>query len=111
MSANPGVYCHNHIIALGRETDAVVKLSAPYRSSRRAPVYDDLDLFSAELIEAFDVGRCIWGSDWPFLGVARRPTYDQVLAPLPSWLPEEADRRAVLWDNPCRLFGFGGDQA
>ena len=95
--------------ALGRDTNAVVKLSAPFRSSRRAPVFDDLDPFVEALLRSFGVGRCIWGSDWPFLNCTRRPLYEEVLTPLARWLPDEGDRRAVLFDNPRRLFGFGGD--
>jgi predicted TIM-barrel fold metal-dependent hydrolase len=97
------------VLALGRDMNAVVKLSAPYRMSRRAPVFDDLDPFVEAVLQSFGVARCIWGSDWPFLNTSRRPAYEQVLAPLARWLPNEDDRRAVLWDNPRRLFGFGGN--
>jgi predicted TIM-barrel fold metal-dependent hydrolase len=97
------------VLTLGRDMDAVVKLSAPYRASRRAPAYDDLDLFVAEALGSFGVTRCIWGSDWPFLGTTHRPTYDEVLSPIARWLPDPDDRRAVLWDNPRRLFGFGAE--
>jgi predicted TIM-barrel fold metal-dependent hydrolase len=97
------------VLALGRDTNAVVKLSAPFRASRRAPSFDDLDPFVEALLRSFGVARCIWGSDWPFLNCTRRPLYDEVLAPLARWLPDEGDRRAVLFDNPRRLFGFAGD--
>jgi predicted TIM-barrel fold metal-dependent hydrolase len=97
------------VLALGRDMGAVVKLSAPFRSSRRAPVFDDLDPFVETVLQSFGVARCVWGSDWPFLNTERRPHYDEVLAPLTRWLPNEEDRRAVLWDNPRRLFGFTGD--
>jgi predicted TIM-barrel fold metal-dependent hydrolase len=94
------------VLALGRETDAVVKLSAFYRMSQRAPAFEDLDPFIAAVIQNFGITRCIWGSDWPFLDASLRPAYDEVLAPLLHWLPNEDDRRAVFWDNPCRLFCF-----
>ena len=94
------------VLALGRETDAVVKLSAFYRMSRRTPDFDDLSPFIATVIESFGISRCVWGSDWPFLNASPRPDYDGVLTPLARWLPNEDDRRAVLWDNPRRLFGF-----
>jgi len=29
-----------------------------------------------------------------------------VLANLERWIPDERDRRQVLWDTPARLFGF-----
>jgi len=97
------------VLALGRDMDAVVKLSAPYRISRRPPVFDDLAPFVEAVLQSFGVARCIWGSDWPFLNAPWPPTYEEVLAPLARWLPNQDDRRAVLWDNPCRLFGFGVD--
>lgn len=97
------------VLMLGRDTDAIVKLSAPFRASRSPPDFDDLDPFVEALLGGFGIARCVWGSDWPFLNTARSPTYDEVLAPLARWLPDEGDRRAVLWVNPRRLFGFAGD--
>jgi len=35
-----------------------------------------------------------------------RMDYGPALSCLPRWLPEEKDRRKVLWENPRRLFGF-----
>ena len=50
---------------------------------------------------------CIWGSDWPFINVPRRPVYAHLLSPLSRWLPDPGDRARVLAHNPRRLFGFG----
>jgi predicted TIM-barrel fold metal-dependent hydrolase len=94
------------VLRLGRETDAVIKLSAAFRSSRLPPFYRDVDPFVDLVLQAFGVSRCIWGSDWPFINMTCRPTYAEVFAPLERWLPNEVDRRTVLWDNPRRLFGF-----
>ena len=60
-----------------------------------------------ELLKAFGVEGCLWGSDWPFINVQRRPVYADVLAPLSRWLPDPGDRARVLAHNPRRLFGFG----
>lgn len=98
------------VLELGREAGAVVKLSAPYRSSKRPPHYDDLDPFVAAILRAFGVERCVWGSDWPFLDTTRPPGYAEVLAPLARWLADARDRRTVLWGNPVRLFDFAGDR-
>ena len=49
----------------------------------------------------------MWGSDWPFVRTDERIDYGPELACLQRWLPDEADRRKVLWDTPARLFGFG----
>jgi len=94
------------VLRLGRETDAVVKLSVPSRVSADPPVYRDLDPFAAALVDAFGTDRCVWGSDWPFLDVRRQPRYEDLLATLARWVPDPGDRDRVLWENPARLFGF-----
>ena len=95
------------VLTLGREGRATVKLSSPFRVSRLRRGFNDLDPFVNELLSAFGVDGCVWGSDWPFINVPRRPTYEDVLAPLSRWLPDPSDRRRVLACNPARLFGFG----
>jgi len=95
------------VLALGREGIATVKLSSPFRVSRMLAGFDDLDPYVDELLKAFGVNGCLWGSDWPFVNVPRRPIYADVLAPLSRWLPDPADRIRVLAHNPRRLFGFG----
>jgi predicted TIM-barrel fold metal-dependent hydrolase len=95
------------VLALGREGIAAVKLSAPFRISRMLAGFDDLDPYVEELLAAFGVEGCLWGSDWPFINVTRRPSYADVLAPLSRWFPDPVDRARVLSHNPARLFGFG----
>jgi predicted TIM-barrel fold metal-dependent hydrolase len=95
------------VLALGREGNATVKFSSPFRVSRELTGFHDLDPFAEELLQAFGVAGCIWGSDWPFINVPRRPSYADVMAPLSRWLPDAADRERVLADNPSRLFSFG----
>lgn len=94
------------VLALGREGIATVKLSSPFRVSRLLAGFDDLDPYVDELLKAFGVDGCIWGSDWPFVNVPRRTHYADVLAPLSRWLPDPGDRACVLAHNPRRLFGF-----
>jgi predicted TIM-barrel fold metal-dependent hydrolase len=97
------------VLGLGRDGIATVKLSSPFRVSSMLAGYDDLDPYVDELLKAFGVEGCLWGSDWPFINVPRRPLYADVLAPLSRWLPDPGDRAHVLVHNPRRLFGFGGD--
>ena len=94
------------VLALGRESIATVKLSSPFRVSRMLAGFEDLDPYVDELLKAFGVQGCLWGSDWPFINVPRRPHYADVLAPLSRWLPDAGDRALVLAHNPHRLFGF-----
>lgn len=96
------------VLALGREGNAAVKLSAPFRISRIPETQADLDPFAAALRSAFGPNRCVWGSDWPFLDVARPPIYAAALAALERWVPDARERERVLRDNPARLFGFKG---
>jgi predicted TIM-barrel fold metal-dependent hydrolase len=95
------------VLALGRDGLAAVKLSASFRLAP-AGEYSVIEPYAEALLRAFGVERCVWGSDWPFLAVAQRPGYRDELAALARWLPHPADRDAVLWRNPRRLFGFGG---
>jgi predicted TIM-barrel fold metal-dependent hydrolase len=94
------------VLALGREGLATVKLSSPFRVSKQLSGFEDLDPYVEELLKAFGVDGCVWGSDWPFINVPRRPVYADVLAPLSRWFPDPADRARVLAHNPRRLFGF-----
>jgi 2-pyrone-4,6-dicarboxylate lactonase len=54
--------------------------------------------------------RCIWGSDWPHIAYNRRglewPDETALVSLLDRFLPDGDARRAVLVDNPARLFGF-----
>jgi predicted TIM-barrel fold metal-dependent hydrolase len=95
----------NALLEMGRDGHAV-KLSGPFRFSRVPAPYADVEPYVAALIEAFTVKRCVWGSDWPFLRLPTRMDYGPVLACLARWLPDESDRRQILWDTPARLFGF-----
>lgn len=94
------------VLRLGRESDAVVKLSAPYRPSRQPFPHEDVEPFVAAAIQAYGVDRCIWGSDWPFIGTTQHVEYGALLRLLPRWLPDPASRDTLLWHTPARLFGF-----
>jgi predicted TIM-barrel fold metal-dependent hydrolase len=94
------------LLELGRSGENVVKLSGPFRSSREGYPYRDIDPYVSACLAAFTPARCVWGSDWPFVRVDERIDYGPPLSCLERWLPDEADRRRVLWDTPSRLFGF-----
>ncbi len=93
------------LLALGRQGNAVVKLSGAFRFGNGFP-HTDADRYAAALIDAFTLDRCVWGSDWPFLHATERTDHATLLQALHRWLPDAADRRRVLTDNPVRLFGF-----
>jgi len=94
------------LLELGRRGNTAIKLSAAFRSSRQPWPYSDCDPYVSALIDAFTPDNCVWGSDWPFVRVPKRMDYGPVYQLLERWLPDSADRRKVLWDTPCRWFGF-----
>jgi predicted TIM-barrel fold metal-dependent hydrolase len=95
------------VLELGRSGNAAVKLSAPFRIATKRGDYGAIDAHAEALLAAFGIENCIWGSDWPFLGMDHEIRYADCQAALARWLPDPADRDRVLRDNPARLFGFG----
>jgi predicted TIM-barrel fold metal-dependent hydrolase len=83
-----------------------VKLSGPFRFYNAFSPKARIEPFVEALLEIFTPRRCVWGSDWPFLRMPMRMDYGPVLANLERWLPDQTQRRQVLWDTPARLFGF-----
>lgn len=107
ISAGIGQKGFRAVLALGRDGLATAKLSSLFRVSGSVTGFEDLDPFVDELVRAFGVGGCIWGSDWPFINVPTRPNYADLITPLSRWFPDDGDRQRVLARNPRRLFGFG----
>jgi predicted TIM-barrel fold metal-dependent hydrolase len=105
------------LLALVRTGHAYVKVSAAYRSSDKAPAYDDMAPLARALIAA-NPDRVLWGSDWPHPHAASpgaalediAPFYDiddgLALNQLRLWAPSAATRRKILTDNPARLYDF-----
>jgi len=94
------------ILEYGRDSDAVCKLSGPFRTSRQGAPYSDVDPFIAGILDAFTPDRCVWGSDWPFVCFEERVDYGPQAQCIGRWLPDRSDREKVLWETPSRLFGF-----
>jgi predicted TIM-barrel fold metal-dependent hydrolase len=94
------------LLDIGRRGDCAVKLSGPFRSSREMPPYADVEPFIAAAVEAFTLANCVWGSDWPFVRVTERIDYGPELACVNRWFPDAGDHKAILANNPARLFGF-----
>jgi predicted TIM-barrel fold metal-dependent hydrolase len=107
------------LLALVRQPNAWMKLSAPYRSSSNTlETHPDRAWLAAFLAVAAD--RCVWGSDWPHtppheaqhganIKSENRPlTYSQVLDDFVQALPTPDIVDRILIDNPARLYGFSG---
>ncbi len=105
------------ILSLVKSGHVYVKLSEPYRLSKKGPDYPDLMPVVRALVAA-NPDRLLWGSGWPYLSgpVPGRAKYD--LAPaLPidaghllnlfsQWVPDAETRYKILVDNPAQLYGF-----
>lgn len=76
------------------------KLSAPYRLEDSDP-----RILAAGWIAAVGPENLVWGSDWPFTGNEAAGDYGKLRAALDDWI-EPRHRRAILCDNPARLYRF-----
>jgi predicted TIM-barrel fold metal-dependent hydrolase len=80
-----------------------VKLSSPYSLDQANPLaVGDL----ARALVAAAPERLVWGTNWPHPNAQRMPDDAALLDALAEWAPAEATRRAILVDNPARLYRF-----
>lgn len=106
------------ILSLMRSGRAYVKLTQPYRISKKPPNYQDLIPLVRALLAA-NPDRLLWGSGWPNVRSEGLPGHAKTdLAPnlpvdvanllnlLAVWVPDVETRRKILVDNPARLYGF-----
>lgn len=83
-----------------------VKLSGAYR---RGPDGGRVARAACPLLRAaFGVSHLVWGSDWPHTQYETVMTPFQARRDLDLWVAQESERRAILTDNPARLFRFLG---
>jgi len=96
------------LLGLAKEKDCSVKLSCAFRMSKSGFPFPELQPYVDKLLEVFGPERCMWGSDWPMLrsGHDRPYNYAEEFAALERWVPNAADRRAILWSAPAKIFGF-----
>ena len=107
------------LVNLVKSGKAYVKISAAADLvSTKAPDYSDVVPLAKALVAA-NAQRILWGTDWPHPDSRVLPNRKNTdLAPLvqtddglvlnllPVWVPDAATRRAILVDNPARLYGF-----
>lgn len=93
-----------NLLALLREGVVWVKLTM-HRNGADRPGYADVRAFHDALVDA-NPARLLWGSDWPYLGVA--PFGDTELRDLfLAWTGDASLRQQILVDNPAQLYQFG----
>jgi predicted TIM-barrel fold metal-dependent hydrolase len=102
--AQPGFV---ELLSLSESGRVCVKLSSLTKSSVRPYPHEDAWPFVHALVDAFTPQALVWASDWPFLRARERIDYGPLLALLNLLVPDTQSRRAILWETPLRLFGFG----
>jgi 2-pyrone-4,6-dicarboxylate lactonase len=81
-----------------------IKVSCPERLSLAGPPYDDVVPFARALVECFP-DRVLWGTDWPHPNMTTHIPDDGLLVDvIPRIAPTKALQRALLVDNPTRLY-------
>jgi predicted TIM-barrel fold metal-dependent hydrolase len=95
------------LLRLARTGRVHVKLSGYSKFSRLPYPFEDTWPFVRAIRDAFTVERCVWASDWPFLRAPQRQDFGPLVELAALLFPSAVDRRALFYDTPRRLFGFG----
>jgi 2-pyrone-4,6-dicarboxylate lactonase len=82
-----------------------VKVSGSERASRQSAPWKDAIPFARKLV-AECPGRTLWGTDWPHPNLKEVPDDGLMVDLIAEIAPTEAQRRALLVDNPQRFYGF-----
>lgn len=84
--------------------DIWIKVSCPERLTVAGPPYHDVVPFARHLVERFP-DRVLWGTDWPHPNMRSHMPDDGALVDvIPRIAPTPALQRALLVDNPMRLY-------
>lgn len=95
-----------HLLSVGTTRRVWVKLSAAYRNGPDGKGEATAIAALPLLLAAFGPDRLMWGSDWPHTLFEKTADYPSQRRQLDQWLPDAAERRAVLVDTPANLFRF-----
>lgn len=102
-TSHPGFQSLLRLLASGR---CWVKLSAPYETSKVGPpLYHDVTVLARALVNAWP-GRCLWATNWPHPNIHPAPSTPAIMDLMLHWVDDDATRKAIMADNPARLYGF-----
>lgn len=80
------------------------KVSCPERLTVAGPPYDDVVPFARALVDRFP-DRVLWGTDWPHPNMkSHMPDDGHLVDIIPRIASDAARQRALLVDNPMRLY-------
>ena len=82
-----------------------VKVSGSERASRQGAPWHDAIPFARKLVAEFGE-RSLWGTDWPHPNLKEVPDDGLMVDLVGEIAPTEAQRQALLVDNPQRFYGF-----
>ncbi|QJR14500.1 amidohydrolase family protein [Usitatibacter palustris] len=100
---DPAFKCLLRLLDGGR---CSVKLAAPYETSKSGPPhFEDVGVLARELVRTHPE-RCLWASNWPHPNRPENPSNAAMLDLLLEWADDDATRKAILVDNPARVYGF-----
>lgn len=94
-----------HLLTQAATRHVWVKLAAGYRNSWTQDDPEQAVRVTQQLLAHFGSDRLVWGSDWPHTRHERQ-NIPATLAALETWVPDAAQRSAILGDTALRLFGF-----
>jgi predicted TIM-barrel fold metal-dependent hydrolase len=94
------------LLRLVRRPNCWAKLIGPYFLSSERPYFPNVSPLARAVVAAAP-DRVVWGTDWPHPSPHGAMPNDGDLADmLGDWVPDEAQRKRVLVDNPARLYQF-----
>jgi predicted TIM-barrel fold metal-dependent hydrolase len=108
VNAQEGVQgeAFQRLLRLVRRPNCWAKLIGPYFLSSERPYFPDVAPLARAVVAAAP-DRVVWGTDWPHPSPHGAMPNDGDLADmLGDWVPDDAQRKRVLVDNPARLYGF-----
>jgi len=93
------------LLDLMEDRRMLVKVSGAERISKQPAPYQDAIPFAAKLVTEFGF-RTFWGTDWPHPNLNHVPDDGALADLLAEIAPSEAQRQALLVDNPRRFYRY-----
>jgi 2-pyrone-4,6-dicarboxylate lactonase len=95
-----------HLLKLLEDKRFWVKVSGIERASRQDSPWSDAIPYARKLVSEFG-DRCLWGTDWPHPNLKAIPDDGVLVDMIAEMATTEAQRQALLVDNPQKFYKFG----